>query len=196
MQAKQIIEQIEADVAFFDESGGGVTLSGGEPLAQPLFAEALLAACRRLRIHTALDTCGDAPWPQLESVALAADLVLYDLKLVDPAKHIRWTGHSSARILDNLHRLDALGKPYWIRIPLIPAVNDGSDSLQALTEKLASLHSVEAIHLLPYHRAGEAKQRQLEWTSRQEFLEPDARTVQELAKKLQDATGVLVHIGG
>lgn len=191
-----LVSDIESDTAFFDESGGGVTLSGGDPLRQPVFTTAILAACQQLRIHTALDTCGFAPWGRLEQVARVSDLVLYDLKHMDDAQHVHWTGQSNALILDNLVRLDALEKPLWIRIPFIPEINDDANHWRTLGAFIATLTSVEAIHLLSYHRAGEAKWRQLERTSIEPFSVPDKDAVTAAAKLIEDETGRSVHVGG
>lgn len=191
-----LVSDIESDTAFFDESGGGVTLSGGDPLLQPEFAAAILAACQRLRIHTTLDTCGFAPWEHLEQVARMSDLILYDLKHMDDAQHVHWTGQSNALILDNLVRLDALGKPLWIRIPFIPEINDDANHWRTLGAFIATLSSVEAIHLLPYHRAGEAKWRQLGRTSIESFSVPATNAVTTVAKLIEDAAGRSVYVGG
>jgi len=193
---RDLISEAESDTAFFDESGGGVTLSGGDPLLQPEFAAAILEACQQLRIHTALDTCGFAPWEHLEQVARMSDLVLYDLKHMNDAQHIHWTGQSNALILDNLVRLDSLAKPLWIRIPFIPEVNDDANHWRALGAFIATLTSVEAIHLLPYHRAGEAKWLQLGRASIESFSVPDKDTVTTAAKILEDTAGRSVQIGG
>ncbi|MCK5827389.1 glycyl-radical enzyme activating protein, partial [Candidatus Bipolaricaulota bacterium] len=196
MTVPDVVSEIESDTAFFDESGGGVTLSGGDPLLQPEFATAILAKCQRLRIHTTLDTCGYAPWEDLEQVARVSDLVLYDLKHMNDAQHVRWTTQSNVLILDNLVRLDTLGKSLWIRIPFIPEINDNATHWRTLGAFIATLQTVEAIHLLPYHRAGEAKQLQLERTSIESFPVPEEDAVAAAAKLIEDATGRSVYIGG
>lgn len=192
----ELISEIDADRAFFDESGGGVTLSGGDPLLQPEFASAILSACQQLRIHTTLDTCGFAPWEVLEQVARVSDLVLYDLKHMSDAEHVRWTAQSNVLILDNLARLDSLAKPLWIRIPFIPEISNDSTHWRALGAFIAKLRSVEAIHLLPYHRAGDAKQLQLERPSIDTFSVPEEAMVEVVAKLIEDATCRSVYIGG
>jgi pyruvate formate lyase activating enzyme len=187
---------VKRDVVFFDESGGGVTLSGGEPLFQPSFAAAFLAQCQARRIHTALDTCGFAPWEDLKRVAQHADLILYDLKILSDSRHRRWTGHSNALILDNLTRLDALGKPVWIRIPFILEMHDDPDELSRLGAFIANLNCVEAVHLLPYHRTGEAKRQQLERSGTPKLDVPDERAVAAAGERLTRAAGQAVVIGG
>ncbi len=127
--ASEVLAECERDVVFYDESGGGVTVSGGEPLSQPEFTEALLAGCRERHIHTALDTCGFADRESALRVSRAADLVLYDLKLLDSAAHRKYTGVPSEPILANLAALTEAGRNLIVRVPLIPGVNDDRESL-------------------------------------------------------------------
>ena len=124
MTAAQILARIERDVVFFDESGGGVTFTGGEPLGQPELLEALLRGCRERRIHTAIETCGAAPRDTLLRSAALADLVLYDVKLVDDARHRQYTGAGNRNILENLRALVAARPHVVVRIPVVPGVND------------------------------------------------------------------------
>ncbi len=144
--------EVERDVAFYDESGGGVTFSGGEPLRQPEFLGALLRACKAQEIHTAVDTSGFAAWEVLDPLRAAVDLFLYDLKIMDEARHCQFTGVSNAPILENLQRLSALGHALLIRIPVIPGVNADDESIHQLGAFIASLPQVRGVELLPYHR--------------------------------------------
>ena len=148
---------IDKDVLFYDESGGGVTFSGGEPLAQPYFLQAMLAACNRREIHAAVDTSGFAPAAVVESILPAVQLVLFDLKIIDAARHRRFTGASNRSILDNLERIAAARVPLRIRIPLIPGITDGEDNVAQIVRFTERLPAVQAIDLLPYHRIGAAK---------------------------------------
>ena len=191
-----LVAEIESDTAFFDESGGGVTISGGEPLSQPLVLAKLLAECKSRRIHTALDTCGLASWQHLRRASQSADLILFDLKCLDEALHTQWTGHSNRQILDNLKRLDEMQHPLWIRIPLIPEMEVGRDEWQRIGRLIASLNCVEAVHLLPYHRGGESKHRQLERTMAQTFTVPGREDVLATADCISQTSGFAVHIGG
>jgi pyruvate formate lyase activating enzyme len=161
----ELVAEIERDLVFFEESGGGVTLSGGEPLAQPRFVSALLAACRDRGIGTVLETCGYAPSGVFLNVALAADLVLYDLKLMDPAKHKHYTGVSNRRILDNLKELVARGRPVTVRIPVMPGINDTDDEISQFARYLAELPASH-VELLPYHHIGAGKYKRLGLTYR------------------------------
>ncbi len=156
----ELVAEIEKDIVFFDDSGGGVTLTGGEPVAQPAFAAALLLACRDRGIRTAIETCGFAQARVFRSVASLAGLVLFDLKLVDREKHRRYTGASNDLILANLEALIASRKPLVVRIPIVPGINDTAEDLAAFAEYLGQLHP-PAVELLPYHHIGADKYRRL-----------------------------------
>ena len=121
-EAGELVDTLERDRVFFDASGGGVTFSGGEPLAQPEFLAACLRECRRRGLHTAVDTCGLAPRETLLEIARLADLVLYDLKHMDSDRHLEETGVGNRAILDNLRALNESDANLWIRIPLIPGI--------------------------------------------------------------------------
>ncbi|GAP13044.1 glycyl-radical enzyme activating protein family [Longilinea arvoryzae] len=153
----ETLAAIERDQAFYAQSGGGVTFSGGEPLAQPEFLLELLRACKAAGLHTALDTCGLAAWEQFERVLPLVDLVLYDLKLMDAERHRQYTGVSNQHILSNLQRLCEQGKPVWLRLPLIPGVNDDEANLSAAAAFAAGLAGRPPVFLLPYHNSAAAK---------------------------------------
>jgi len=155
--AEALIGELAKDSLFFEQSGGGVTLSGGEPLGQPAFCVTVLRSCHERGIHTALDTCGYAEEDALAQAAEYADLILYDLKLMDDERHRRSTGVSNARILSNLERLDRWGKRIWIRVPLIPGTNDDEENLATLGRFVHKLKGIERLQVLPYHRGGEEK---------------------------------------
>lgn len=192
-----LLAELDRDALFYDESGGGVTLSGGEPLAQPEFSEQLLAACRERKIHTALDTCGHADAKVLDRVAEHVDLFLYDIKLLDDKRHLRWTGASSAPILANLRRLSAARKELWIRYPLIPGVNDSERDLVELSRCVSALSGAEAVQILPYHAAGERKFAHLGRPyGLPGLVPPDPEAVERAAAVVHAATGLPVTIGG
>ena len=193
---RDLASEIERDVAFFDESGGGVTLSGGEPLFQPAFAAAFLAECQTRRIHTALDTCGFAPWQDLNRVATHANLILYDLKTLSDSQHQLWTGQSNALILSNLARLSTLNIPIWVRIPFIPQMVANTEAWTRLGKLIANLDGIEAIHLLPYHRAGESKWTQLERSGSVAHDVPNEHVIATAVEQLAQAAGQAVQIGG
>jgi pyruvate formate lyase activating enzyme len=161
----ELIAEIEKDVIFFDESGGGVTLSGGEPLLQSRFAAELLRACRERRIHTVLETSGFAEESRFLKISLLADLVLFDLKVLDASKHEMYTGVPLAPILGNLEALAARGRMPVVRIPVVPGINDGDDDLRQFASYLRRIR-VQQVHLLPYHRTGIEKYQRLGLTYR------------------------------
>lgn len=161
MTVEEIATEAEKERVFFEQSGGGVTLTGGEPLAQPAFAEALIDSLKLHGFHVALDTSGYAPAEVFRNLAKKADLVLFDLKIMDETRHKKYTGVSNRIILENFQSLEKLGKPVWVRFPLIPGVNDDENNLEAMASFLCQLRSVEQVNVLPYHKGGLEKIRRL-----------------------------------
>jgi len=157
MTVLQVINEIERDTVFYEQSDGGATFTGGEPLAQPRFLLDLLSACRNRTLHTTVDTSGFAPWPILDEIRPLVDLFLYDLKLMDNTRHLQWTGVSNTDILSNLRQLSEVGSRILIRLPLIPGINDDGENLRQTGEFLASLPHVPPVELVPYHNMAEAK---------------------------------------
>ncbi|MFZ5631322.1 MAG: glycyl-radical enzyme activating protein [Bacillota bacterium] len=151
----EVVSLVRRDKPFYDCSGGGVTLSGGEPLAQPSFLLALLEALRAERIHAVLDTCGLAA-PELFEKVLA-DLVFFDLKIVDPDQHFKWTGSRNDLILDNFRRLVAMGVPLQVRFPLVPGITDTERNLEQIAMLVNQASLLKSIDVLPYHRMGVRK---------------------------------------
>ncbi len=190
-----LVREIEKDLIYYDDSGGGVTFSGGEPLCQPDLLAALLAACREREIHTCLDTSGDAPAAVLERTAPAADLVLYDIKAVDVRLHERITGKPSDRILENLVRLEGLGVPYRLRFPLIPGYTDSGENISEILDFLVAHTTCRDIHILPYHNTAEAKYRQLNMTPPRITTPPEPAAIEAAARRFRDC-GFKVTIGG
>jgi len=161
MTVEDLVDEIEKDRVFYEQSGGGATFSGGDPLAQSVFLEDLLGTLRSRGVRTAVDTSGFAPAPLLQRIAVRTDLVLYDLKIMDETKHRELTGVSNAPILDNLKRLAADGTEVWIRIPLMAGVNDDDTNIGQTIAFLKSLRKVKNVGLLPYHSGGTEKARRL-----------------------------------
>jgi pyruvate formate lyase activating enzyme len=155
--APALVTSLLSDRVFFDESGGGITISGGEPLVQAPFVTDVLARLRAEGVHTALDTCGFTPWPYLRDAAAHADLVLYDLKLMDPARHEAATGVRNDRILENLEALADVHANIWVRVPIVPGVNDDDENMEATAAFVRSLPGIRQVDLLPYHPTGEPK---------------------------------------
>ncbi len=150
----EVLAEAEKDRIFYEQSGGGVTLSGGDPAVQSAFAEALLDGCRERGLRTAVDTAGFTMNGTLDRLASKTDLILFDLKLMDDARHREFTGVSNVLILNNLERLAAAGPEIWVRIPLVRGVNDGDDNIRRTIAFLASLRTIRRIGLLPYHSGG------------------------------------------
>jgi pyruvate formate lyase activating enzyme len=156
-----VMDQVRRDIAFYEESGGGITLSGGEPLDQPAFTGALLKACKAEDIHTALDTSGFCLWKTLDDLRADVDLFLYDVKIMDDDQHREYTGVSNQIILENLQRLAESGSRLILRVPLIPGITDGEDNLRAIAELAQSLPNIQRVDLLPYHDTARLKYQRL-----------------------------------
>ncbi len=186
MSVLQVINEIERDTVFYEQSGGGVTFTGGEPLAQPRFLEELLSLCRERGISTAVDTSGFSPWPVLDEIRPLVDLFLFDLKLIDDTRHRQWTGVSNKMILFNLRKLSELGHTIIIRIPLIPGINDDNENLQQTGAFLASLPNVPQVELLPYHNIAEGKYAGLGMDYRLKIRPPEAEHVKKCGSVLAE----------
>jgi len=193
---KQIVEEAERDRLFFEQSGGGVTLSGGEPLAQSAFAIALLEELGARGIQTALDTSGLVKWDILSRAAAVSDLILYDLKMMDDTAHRKYTGASNALILENLRRLDSTGKPVHIRIPLVSGVNDDAGNVTASIAFLKTLSAVRRVDLLNYHKGGQEKYKNLDKTSCFQLFEPPSEQRVEKIRRAFTEAGFSVTLGG
>lgn len=152
-----VMTQVKKDIVFFEESGGGVTFSGGEPLLQYDFVMALQKECKKLEIHTCIDTTGNINSDKLVNAASLTNLFLYDLKHIDDNQHIKYTGVSNKLILNNLKLLDEMGKDIWIRFPLIPGINDEEHDLLSMMDFLSKLKNSHPISILPYHKIGSHK---------------------------------------
>jgi pyruvate formate lyase activating enzyme len=194
--AGALMPELARDRPFYRESGGGVTFSGGEPLRQPAFVRELLARCRREKIHTAVDTSGQAPYAVLEGILPLTDLFLYDLKLVDDARHRRLTGVSNRLLLDNLSKLSASGCALAIRVPLVPGCNDGRADLGAMADFCAALPRRHPVHLLPYHRGYAGKARRLGLDDPLAGTMPPTRASLRRAGEAFSKRGLHVTIGG
>jgi pyruvate formate lyase activating enzyme len=191
----EVMREIERDLIFWDESGGGVTFSGGEPLAQPRFLTALLDACREKRISTVVETCGLAKQDVLLDVSQRVGLFLYDLKILDPLKHKKYTGVTNDSILANLEALAQINKPLVVRYPIIPEINDDGENVRQMIALLSRLH-LGRIHLLPYHRTGTEKYKRLGLGFRLEDVKaPPASLVTKIAGEFERA-GFQVKVGG
>ena len=171
VQAGEIADEAVRLKPFFRRTGGGVTLTGGEPTAQPDFAFAVAALCKEADIHVAMETCGLVAWEALERLASVVDLFLYDVKHPDPALHEEYTGETNELILENLGRLVEAGADVIARVPLIPSINDDAETVAAMAQRIAET-GVEKVTLLPYNPATPGK---YSWVRRQTAFERASR---------------------
>jgi pyruvate formate lyase activating enzyme len=187
---------IEKDMIFYEQSKGGVTFSGGEPLCQPHLVAALADRCKSLEIHTCLDTSGFAPFPALEALAQKVDMVLYDIKLMDSQAHATFTGVTPELIFDNLARLSDLKIPLRLRLPLIPGITDSRENILGLASFLKGSTIYRDVHILPFHKAGDGKYEQLKIKNRlKKTAVPTGRQIAD-AVKIFESKGFAVTIGG
>jgi len=196
--AHTAFDEAAHDALFFERSGGGITLSGGEPLMQPLLAISILRRCKAFGFHTTLDTCGYAKWQTVASVLRYVDLVLYDFKHMDPAEHARLTGVSNRLILENVKRIQhELEVPMRARVPIVPGCNDSDDNLHATAAFIAlELAPTIPVHLNPYHRLGVGKYARLERHDYAIDAEPPSAARMQYIKRLFETYGLQTEIGG
>jgi pyruvate formate lyase activating enzyme len=190
------LEEIERDRVFFEESGGGITFSGGEPLMQLDFVKVLLNEIKQRNIHTTLDTSGYVNFTDLERINNQVDLFLYDIKIIDDERHKKYTGVSNKIILENLRRLSKKGTPVTVRIPLISGINDDEQSAESFAEYLKTLKNIKHINLLPYHKGGCEKYKNLrKEDSLKTFRPPTEERIGEITQILVES-GFSVKTGG
>ncbi|HYF82444.1 MAG TPA: glycyl-radical enzyme activating protein [Clostridia bacterium] len=193
---QEVMYQIDKDSIFYDESGGGVTFSGGEPLSQPEFLLELLTQCKKREYHTAVDTSGYGAPETIKTISGLTDLFLYDLKLMDDDKHMKYTGVSNKLILENLKTISQLGNKIFIRIPLIPGINDDESNIKATAEVIQSTPGIEQVNILPYHNIAADKYNRLgKQNSLMDIPVPSSEYVESIAGKFL-AYGIKVKIGG
>jgi len=193
--AEEVMKEISKDAVFYEESGGGVTFSGGEPLMQAEALQELLGLCREKAYHTAIDTSGHAEPAAVKQVMELADLWLFDLKLMDDDKHMEYTGVSNELALKNLETVAMAGKEIIVRFPLIPGITDGSDNLETISKLMLKL-GLKRIDILPYHAIAKDKYRRIG----KEFLmegvkEPAEERVHGIMKYFAEK-GFSVGVGG
>ncbi len=167
----EVLREIEKEVIFYDESGGGVTFSGGEPLMQPRFLAAVLDRCREKDIHIALDTAGSVPPPVFNTVVDKVDLFLYDLKLLDENDHIKYTGISNKHTLKNLETLSRKGKNVIVRFAVIPGITDTEENIRAAAVLVSGLKGIRNLDVLPYHKTAASKYARLKIENRMKDAE-------------------------
>lgn len=175
----EVFKEVLKDKAFYENSGGGVTFSGGECMLQIEFLCELLKKCKENGIHTAVDTAGHIPFESFGKILPYTDLFLYDIKIFDPEKHKKYTGVSNELILENLKKLSEAGEKIWIRIPIISDVNDSIEEMLKIKELLTVCGQPEKVELLPYHAMGENKYRAI-GKEPQNFKAPNAEKMKQL----------------
>ncbi|MCC9294998.1 glycyl-radical enzyme activating protein [Clostridium sp. WLY-B-L2] len=193
--SNELIKEIVKDEVFYEQSGGGVTFSGGEPLMQVDFLDHILKRCKDRGIHTAVDTSGYAPWKSFERIASKVDLFLYDIKIMDNEKHKKYIGAENDIILKNIENLSNMGCNIYLRMPIIKEINDDNDHIEK-TIKLLSIINVEQVNLLPYHKIGMDKYRRLKMNYKLSGMEkPSDERMEEISQKFKKA-GIKIKIGG
>ncbi len=190
----EVVAQVERDIPFYEQSGGGVTFSGGEPMMQPRFLKKLLHACREAGIHTAVDTSGCCSWDDLDDIRALTDLFLYDLKLLDETCHREVIGVSNRQILENLKRLSAAGAALYIRIPLIPGINDDETNLRQTGEFISRLNGITGVEVMGYHEIGLAKYQALDLPYRLKETHPPSAVQMHQAASSFKCIGIPVKV--
>lgn len=196
MSVEEVVSEIKKDKIFYDESGGGVTFSGGEPLMQSSYLLELLKKMKRLDIHTTIDTCGYASSNILEEVAELTDLFLFDLKHMNSEKHEKYTGVSNTLILENLNKLHKMGKDIIIRIPIIPGFNDSKEELEDFRDLIGTLKNIKEVDLLSYHSIGQEKYNRLGKSYKMKEVKEPSKEDMDNAAKIIGECGVKIKIGG
>jgi pyruvate formate lyase activating enzyme len=196
MTVAEVLEAVLKDRIFYEDSGGGVTISGGEPLSQPRFLLALVTALQAAGIHVALDTTGFGCTEHLLAAAQHSNLVLYDLKAFDEARHKKLTGVSNRTILENLKALNEIHRNVWIRIPVVPGFNDDVAELDKIAAFVRELRSVTLVNLLPFHRSGLHKYERLGWDHSLDGVQTPSAEQMERAADVFRARQLPTKIGG
>lgn len=190
MTVEQVLDEVEQDASFYRESGGGITLSGGECTLQPEFSAALLVEAHHRGINTAIETAGNVPWESFRRVVEHADTVLHDHKLSDPVRHKQWVGVDNARIKANFQRAYETfpDKTFIVRTPVIPGVNDDEEHIHATLAFIKPFTNVIDYELLPYHRFGEGKYRFLGRVyEMMDFTSPSSETLKRFQAAIDEA---------
>lgn len=193
----EVIEEVERDYSFYRNSGGGITLSGGEPTAQPKFSIKLLSELQNLGIHTAIETNGYAEWSLFEPIVQRSDLILFDLKHMNSELHERYTGLPNHNVLRNLKKASQLGKTIILRVPVIPGINDSITNMVDFANLIKELKGgIKQVDLLPYHRLGVLKYQRLGKVYPLNGVEPPTSGKMEDIAGLFQAYDLRVMIGG
>jgi len=195
---EDILEILDKEKVFFNQSNGGITFSGGEPMLQSEFLLEALKGCKENGYHTAVDTSGYSTADNFRSIIPFTDLFLYDIKHLDEAKHIESTGVTNTVILENYRLLLGSGKDIMVRIPVIPGFNDDTDHLERLKHFINSTKtsSLKRINLLPFHKTGSSKYKKFNFPYLMEGTVPPDKEKMQKINELFMETGIKVKIGG
>ncbi len=196
MTVEEVISEVERDKDFYITSGGGMTLSGGEPLLQFDFAFNLLKVAKEKGLHTVVDTCGYISWKNLERILKITDLFLYDIKHMDTKKHQFLTGVSNEQILENVRKLAKEKVNLIIRFPYIPTYNDDKDNLNQMASFLKSLSKIPKVEILPYHTLGRSKRERLGVEDTLKRVPIPAAEEVENVMKIFHRYGISAKLGG
>lgn len=195
MTVSEVMRELQKEENLYRRAGGGVTLSGGEPLAQPEFARELLKACKEKGWHTAIETTGFTSKAVIEDVFPWVDLALTDIKAIDPRVHEQNTGVNNRQILENLIRISFITKTI-VRIPVIPGVNDNAQEIRSIAEFARLMSGVDTLHLLPYHAFGENKYHLLGRIYPLSAAKTHSPEKMDTLKNVVESMGFHCHIGG
>ncbi len=196
MTVAEVMSEVEADRLFYEDSGGGLTVSGGEPMSQPEFLRALLTAAKSARLSTAVDTCGAGARDRLLALAPLVDLFLYDIKTMDAERHLKYTGLPLAPIVANLEALGAIHPNIWIRVPIVPGSTDDEVTLLETARLASAVRGVRRVHLLPFHKTGAAKFERIGRAFTLGDVEPPSPARMEAIADLFRLRGIDTRIGG
>ena len=192
MDTTEVFEAVTRDKRYYETSGGGITVSGGEPMRQFSFTYAVLEACKTAGINTAMETSGFAPKAQFKQILPQVDTFLYDIKELNPEKHKEYTGADNSLILNNLAFLAGKGNKIIVRCPVIPGLNDRIDHFTGLAELSQKYDSIEGIEIMPYHKLGVSKSVRMGLAKQNNYDQPDVETVTEWNKIIESAGGKIV----
>ena len=196
MTLQELIKEIDKDIVFYNQSGGGVTFSGGEAMMYPELISDVAGHYKGMGISAAVETCGDVPWENFEKVLPYIDLVLFDLKMMDSKQHLKYTGRPNDRIIDNL-RKTAKQVETIIRIPIIPTINDCEENIEGIGRFIESLEGrIKKVHILPYHNYGMSKYQGLGKDYLLKDLKAPDNEHMEMIRESLCRYGVDVIIGG
>ena len=191
---KQLLSEVEKDQVFYEQSGGGITFSGGEALCQLDAVESIARAAKLRGIHVAMDTCGHVPFSFFERILDCVDLFLYDIKHIDPKSHRQYTGQDNHLILENLRRLSEAGAAIFLRLPLVEGINADDDNITQVISFIRGLR-IQQVNLLPYHNTGSSKHLRMGHSAPSGLAAPTPERLEQIKAQFQ-ACGLPVYIGG